>query len=257
VGIYDSEGDLIAVGNYPETYKSVLEEGAPKEVNLTVILEVSNTQVMNLVIDSSVTLASQEFVNEKLLQKAEKIHEHDTKYALINGNQENTFKVRNAEADYDAVNKRQMEDSIIAQSASGTFAARIWGRIGNTETGTLWEKEVEVNYQKIGNRVFIHFGRILDGTDYSDASFRGIENLPFRAKQQSAGTLFARGIQWRYLDSLSSAPFLTGVFIDANSNGINIKLERTDTPYSGYPAFRRNDSGCILFYVSISYEIKE
>lgn len=72
VGVFDEDGDLIAVGNYPETYKSILTQGAAKEVILRVVFEVANTEVVSLQIDPSIVMASQEFVNEKLLTKADK-----------------------------------------------------------------------------------------------------------------------------------------------------------------------------------------
>jgi hypothetical protein len=69
VGVYDKDGDLIAVGNYPETYKPMLSDGVAKEVDLQVIFEVTNSDVVNLMIDPSIVMASQEYVNEKLIEK--------------------------------------------------------------------------------------------------------------------------------------------------------------------------------------------
>lgn len=65
VGIFDADGDLIAVGNYPETYKSILAQGAAKEIDLRVVFEVANTEVVQLVIDPSIVMASQEYVDAK------------------------------------------------------------------------------------------------------------------------------------------------------------------------------------------------
>lgn len=72
VGIFDADGDLIAVGNYPETYKSILTQGAAKEIDLMVVLEVANTEVVQLVIDPSIVMASQEYVNGKVANKSDK-----------------------------------------------------------------------------------------------------------------------------------------------------------------------------------------
>ncbi len=42
VGIFDSDGDLFAVGKYPATYKPISEEGTVKELGVRMILRVSN-----------------------------------------------------------------------------------------------------------------------------------------------------------------------------------------------------------------------
>jgi hypothetical protein len=74
IGIYDVDGDLIAVGNYPETYKSILTDGAAKEVDLIVVFEVANADVVKLEIDPTVVMASQDFVNQKVATKADKTY---------------------------------------------------------------------------------------------------------------------------------------------------------------------------------------
>lgn len=74
IGVYDVDGDLIAVGNYPETYKSILTDGAAKEVDLIVVFEVANADVVKLEIDPSIVMASQDFVNQKVATKADKTY---------------------------------------------------------------------------------------------------------------------------------------------------------------------------------------
>lgn len=72
VGIFDSAGDLIAYGNYPETYKPVLEEGSSRTQTVRFVLEVSDTAAVTLKVDPSVVLATREYVDT---QRAE--HEQD------------------------------------------------------------------------------------------------------------------------------------------------------------------------------------
>lgn len=57
-GIFDTDGDLIAIGKYPETYKPVAAQGSSKDLYLKMILEVSNSSVVNLKIDPSVVIAT-------------------------------------------------------------------------------------------------------------------------------------------------------------------------------------------------------
>ncbi|UTW68700.1 phage tail protein [Anaerobacillus sp. HL2] len=51
VGLFDVEGDLIAVGKYPETYKPVLENGSAKDLFIRMIIEVSNAAAVTLKMD--------------------------------------------------------------------------------------------------------------------------------------------------------------------------------------------------------------
>jgi len=63
-GVFDNEGDLIAVGKYPETYKPVAADGSIKDLIVRMILEVSNTSSVVLKVDPAVILASRQQVNE-------------------------------------------------------------------------------------------------------------------------------------------------------------------------------------------------
>lgn len=70
LGVFDENDNLIAVGNYPETFKSLLAQGAAKEVVIKVTFQVSSAKGVTLLINPSIVMASQEFVNEKLKDKA-------------------------------------------------------------------------------------------------------------------------------------------------------------------------------------------
>jgi len=68
VGIFDADGDMIAVGKYPETYKPVLAGGAAKDLNIRMVLEVSNTAVVTLKIDPAIVLSTRSFVDSSLVE---------------------------------------------------------------------------------------------------------------------------------------------------------------------------------------------
>lgn len=63
-GVFDDDGDLIAVGKYPETYKPVAADGSIKDLVVRMILEVSNTASVVLRVDPTVILATQQQVEE-------------------------------------------------------------------------------------------------------------------------------------------------------------------------------------------------
>lgn len=63
VGIYDEEGDLLAVGNVPRTYKPILKEGSAKELMIKIVMELSNAEEVILKLDPSVIMASRDYVD--------------------------------------------------------------------------------------------------------------------------------------------------------------------------------------------------
>ena len=67
VGILDEENDLIAVANFPETYKPQLSEGSSRDLVIRVYIEVVNTEVVELKVDPSVVLASRQWVVDNFI----------------------------------------------------------------------------------------------------------------------------------------------------------------------------------------------
>lgn len=114
VGVFDVDGDLIAIGNYPETFKPVTADGVAKDLYMKVIFEVSSSDAVTLQVDPSVVMASQEYVNNEMAKKADANHNHDTSYAAIIGDTTKNFSVKAATAAKHAVNKEQMENAIAA-----------------------------------------------------------------------------------------------------------------------------------------------
>lgn len=68
LGLYDEVGALIAVSNMAESYKPLLSEGSGRAQTLRMVVIVSDTDTVNLLIDSSTVLATQEYVDDKLLE---------------------------------------------------------------------------------------------------------------------------------------------------------------------------------------------
>ncbi|AJR00066.1 Phage tail fiber protein [Enterobacteriaceae bacterium bta3-1] len=68
LGLYDEVGALIAVSNMAESYKPLLSEGSGRAQTLRMVVIVSDMDTVNLLIDSSTVLATQEYVDDKLLE---------------------------------------------------------------------------------------------------------------------------------------------------------------------------------------------
>ncbi|AVO99693.1 MULTISPECIES: phage tail protein [Enterobacter cloacae complex] len=68
MGLYDDTGTLIAVGNMAESYKPALAEGSGRAQTVRMVIMVSDIASVELSIDSSTIMATQEYVNEKLTE---------------------------------------------------------------------------------------------------------------------------------------------------------------------------------------------
>ncbi|BBG31085.1 phage tail protein [Zymobacter palmae] len=58
VALYDTDGDLIAIGNYPEQYKPLLTEGASTTQTVRVVIQVLSSAAITLNVDPAVVLAT-------------------------------------------------------------------------------------------------------------------------------------------------------------------------------------------------------
>lgn len=63
VGLFDDDGDMVAIGKYPETYKPELDSGAGKDLYVRMIMQISNSDDVTLEIDPSVVLATRQYVD--------------------------------------------------------------------------------------------------------------------------------------------------------------------------------------------------
>ena len=68
IGLFDKDGDMIAVANCAETYKPQLQEGSGRVQVVRMILIVSSTEAVTLKIDPSVVLATRQYVDDKVIE---------------------------------------------------------------------------------------------------------------------------------------------------------------------------------------------
>lgn len=81
VGLFDTAGDLIAIGKYPETYKPQLQDGSAKDLYIRMIIEVTSATSVTLKIDPTITIASREYVDDQIEIVDHKVTTHLADYA--------------------------------------------------------------------------------------------------------------------------------------------------------------------------------
>lgn len=69
VGVFDTDGAMIAIAKFPESVKPVLADGVGKDLYLRIILEYANAAV-TLKIDPSIVLSTRAFVDDNLEKHA-------------------------------------------------------------------------------------------------------------------------------------------------------------------------------------------
>ena len=68
LGLYDDAGTLIAVGNMAESYKPALAEGSGRAQTVRMVIMVSDIASVELTIDTSTVMATQDYVDDKLAE---------------------------------------------------------------------------------------------------------------------------------------------------------------------------------------------
>ncbi|HAB4895893.1 TPA: phage tail protein [Salmonella enterica] len=68
MGLYDDTGTLIAVGNMAESYKPKLDEGSGRAQTVRMVIMVSDIESVELTIDTSTVMATQDYVDDKLAE---------------------------------------------------------------------------------------------------------------------------------------------------------------------------------------------
>lgn len=66
VGLYDVDGDLVGIGNYPETPKPVIDEGSIMDLIVRMVMAPSNIETIDMTLDPTIATASRKYVAEQI-----------------------------------------------------------------------------------------------------------------------------------------------------------------------------------------------
>ena len=77
LGLIGAGGKLLAVGNFPETYKPIVEtENASRDLTIRMVIEVTNAAVVSLTVDPSVAVATNQGIANAIAQHEAKPNPH-------------------------------------------------------------------------------------------------------------------------------------------------------------------------------------
>ncbi|ECB3361065.1 phage tail protein [Salmonella enterica subsp. enterica serovar Redba] len=136
VGVFDDEGELIAIGKFPESYKPLLPGGCGKQVCIRLIMEVSNTTAVTLTVDPSIVLATRDYVDVRLDE-----HEHSTNHPDATLTQKGFTRLSNA-TDSDDETKAATPKAVKAAMAEARNQTHTWNQITGVPDGTLTQKGI-------------------------------------------------------------------------------------------------------------------
>ncbi|EAN6188657.1 tail fiber protein [Salmonella enterica] len=136
VGVFDDEGELIAIGKFPESYKPLLPGGCGKQVCIRLIMEVSNTTAVTLAVDPSIVLATRDYVDVRLDE-----HEHSTNHPDATLTQKGFTQLSNA-TDSDDETKAATPKAVKAAMAEARNHTHTWNQITGVPDGTLTQKGI-------------------------------------------------------------------------------------------------------------------
>lgn len=146
VGLEDDEGDLIAIGKFPETYKPKLPAGASKQIVIRAVMEVTNAAAVTLMVDPSLVMATVEYVDSSI-EEHERSHNHPDAtltqkgFTQLNSSTNSTLETQAATPK--AV-KAAMDKATEALEKAGTSTAHkhAWGDITGVPDGTTAQKGI-------------------------------------------------------------------------------------------------------------------
>lgn len=179
VGLYDVDGQLIAVGNFPETYKPKLSEGAARDLVVRAIIEASNAASIQLKIDPAIVLASRQWVVSQYLLKSKLAGGLTGQVLAKKSNTDEDFAWKNPT---DAV-------SVLVDVIP--------------EKQTLAAAQTEVNFaliQAAGSSVYIEGARLIEGEDFT---VTGVAQITLAESYPAGSVLHA--YQNEALDQIANA----------------------------------------------------
>jgi hypothetical protein len=226
-GIFDEDGDLIAISKLSETYKPVVSEGSIKDLCIKIVLEVSNVSSVTLKIDPTVIVATRKDIDvlqakmdAASAQTAEEIKELDSK--LSEQISELTNEISNKTVITPAVGygmnnviKNVGETSVSPKfTIQGKTVINLLGKDGNCEDLSKWSVANITTTLDNTNKVFGNNGLKMTLTSTGGSIVKTIPaNIPLQSGKYYCVSAYLKNGNatnvLMYIDNNSGAPNVT------------------------------------------------
>ncbi|MBB5017427.1 phage-related tail fiber protein [Chitinivorax tropicus] len=90
VGVFDKDGDLFAIGKFPESFKPPISNGTNKQIYVRMMLEVTNASSVILQIDPNTAVANKQYVDQQVMNHTKQVDPHP-QYATITAIQRQAY----------------------------------------------------------------------------------------------------------------------------------------------------------------------
>lgn len=115
LGLFGAGGKLLAIGNFPDTYKPILsEENASRDLNVRMVVAVGSAAAVNLTVDPGVVVATQQHVTTAIGNAF-----------VAHGNAEDPHPQYTTAAEAKTIASDEAAAAIALQSAAGGAVAKL------------------------------------------------------------------------------------------------------------------------------------
>ncbi|MCO7218008.1 phage tail protein [Halomonas sp. OfavH-34-E] len=269
IGVYDVDGDLIGIGNYPETYKPVLAEGSSRTQTVRFVLEVSDTSAVTLKVDPSVVLATREYsdAGDEALMAAIEQAIADAGYQFANYDGDRIYTtgevVRGSDgAFYEFYDRDQAGTTQGTNPTNAANRPHIWMEWDGVTPGatiewrseTLPEGYIENDGAEISRA---DYRRIFDvyGITHGDGDGSTTFHLPDDRGEFKRGWDNGKGVDAGRSLASWQKPTLVGGYDDNNSGSHSVLFDKSDVDYGSDPFSSSDYPGYRLRYAGTGSEV--
>lgn len=189
VGVFDDAGTLIAIAKYPETYKPTVDFGSTKDLNIKIIIELNNTNSVEVKIDPHIITASRAYVDQKIAESIgsigtgfteleDRVATHEAEKATVNkAGHVQLYNDLNSSDETKALTAaagKLLNDSLLEQEEKRGFEKITSIKIGSEVNSIVFENLELESYQII--QLIVQAGSTSTGLNNSDLLIR-INNL--------------------------------------------------------------------------------
>jgi hypothetical protein len=178
IGLYDADGDLVAIANCAPSFKPLLTQGSGRTQVVRVNLLVSNSSSVELKIDPSVVLATRAYVDDKVTSEINKLDNKQSVKAATVGPVA-LFGLRSVDSEPVGVNDRILvkDQADATQNGIWLAAENAWSRAGDADESPEVTPNLIVSIERGAVNADTIWQLVTDGTITLGATALNFQNI--------------------------------------------------------------------------------